>query len=304
MFINRDRSNKKRKVDASVTDDFDTPVLRRSTRKRTESQDAPSVRSMFPTPSSTTKKKGRDKDRRESKISSKDSVTQTPKSKLNFLIEPKPTLLTLPYLAVQNIFSHMDVTSLEQLSQTCSYFDQLINGKYLTSLCVPFDAHFLKEISTTNVVEKKPLLKLKCPKSAELFKVVYDDVDVPSVKTQMMSQMSVHRVLVDITPNINTDYMIHLQLSFLNLEELREIDLIPDTTSATHPLVHHRGHNCFDFAILKHLSMNSWLDNVTKFSIMIPMGDSHYYIDSYLGPNTMPNLRELEVVVASRGNLR
>ena len=299
MFINRDRSNKKRKV----TEDVATPVLRRSTRRRTETQDTP-VRSIFPTPSSTNKKKGRDKDIRESKISSKDLVTQNPKSKLNSLIEPKPTLLTLPYLVVQTLLSHLDVTSLEQLSKTCSFFDQLINGKYLTSLCVPFDAHFLKEISTTNVVEKKPLLKLRCPKSEELFKVVYDDVDVPSVKTQMMSQMSVHRVLVDITPNINTDYMIHLQLSFLNLEELREIDLIPETASATHPLVHHRGHNCFDFAILKHLSMNSWLDNVTKFSIMIPMGDSHYYIDSYLGPNTMPNLRELEVVVASRGNLR
>ena len=229
MFNNGDRSNKKRKVD--------TPVLRRSTRRRKERQDTP-VRSMFPTPDSTTKKKGRDKDKRESKISSEDVVTQNPKSKLNFLIKPTPTLLTLPYLAVQTIFSHMDVTSLEQLSQTCSYFDQLINGKYLTSLCVPFDAHFLKEISTTSVVEKKPLLKLRCPKSEELFKVVYDDVDVPSVKTQMMSQMSVHRVLVDITPNINTDYMIHLQLSFLNLEELREIDLIPETATATYPLVH------------------------------------------------------------------
>ena len=294
MFNNRDRSNKKRKVD--------TPVLRRSTRRRTERQDTP-VGSMFPTPGSTTKKKGRDKDKRESKISSEDLVTQNPKSKLTFLIKQSPTLLTLPYLAVQTIFSHMDVTSLEQLSKTCSFFDQLINGKYLTSLCVPFDAHFLKEISTTNVVEKKPLLKLKCPKSAELFKVVYDDVDVPSAKTQMMSQMSVHRVLVDITPNINTDYMIHLQLSFLNLEELREIDLIPETATATYPLVH-RGHNHFDVAILKHLSMNSWLNNVTKFSVMIPMGDPYYYIESYLGPNTMPNLRELEVVVASRGNLR
>ena len=84
---------------------------------------------------------------------------------------------------------------------------------------------------------------------------------------------------------------------------MREIDLIPETATATYPLVH-RGHNHFDVAILKHLSMNSWLNNVTKFSVMIPMGDPYQYIESYLGPNTMPNLRELEVVVASRGNLR
>ena len=97
--------------------------------------------------------------------------------------------------------------------------------------------------------------------------------------------------------------MIHLQLSFLNLEELREIDLIPETASATYPLVH-RGHTNFDVAILKHLSMNSWLKNVTKFSIMIPMGDLYYHIESYFKKCLMPNLTELEVVVSSRGNLR
>ena len=143
----------------------------------------------------------------------------------------------------------MDVDSLEQLGQTCSYFDQLINGKYLTSLNVPFDAHFLKEVSSTNTIEKKPLLKLKCPKSRESFREVYKD---EPAKSQMMSQMSVDHVLSDNTSKTNTDYMIHLQLSFLSLEELREVDLLPEGLDEPDFDVS-RSHNSFDNVIFRHL---------------------------------------------------
>ena len=190
-------NNKNWKVDTNV------PVLRRSSRRRNflaaKTADTFSLISKFPTPTSTIKKKlsviGK-----ESKKFKKAGDGPSAARKLFFEKPPAPTLLTLPYLALQNCMSHMDVETLEQLSKTCSYFDQLINGKYLTSLEVPFDAHFLKEVSSTNTIEKKPLLKLKCPKSRESFRHAYKDElpygsVPPSDKLQLMSQMSVHHVL-------------------------------------------------------------------------------------------------------------
>ena len=74
----------------------------------------------------------------------------------------------------------------------------------------------------------------------------------------------------------NTDYMIHLQLSFLSLEELREVDLLPEGLDEPDFDVS-RSHNSFDSVIFKHLFTSGWLKNVTKFSCIIVMEDHNQF---------------------------
>ena len=149
------------------------------------------------------------------------------------------------------------------------------------------------------------MLRLTCPKSKESFGIVFKDQPaaqgiVPPSPQTTMSDMSVHRVISDSKQDI-TDYLIHSQLSILNLEKLREIDLIPKEHSA-HPLQSSRiyeGYKSFDVSIMKHLSLNSWLTNVTSLSIMV---DTTFFLEDYV--NKMPNLQELELVIAAKTGLR
>ena len=313
-----DKSNKKFKADDTTNDNeassssassnlVETPVLRRSARRSqiVEIKDPIVSSSVFQTPPSTTKKRGRKKGivgnkktvveiLSEVEVASKQQITETP-----------PSLLTLPALALEILMSYIDVKSLESLGQTCSFFDLLINGTYLTSLSLPFDAHFLKEVYNTGTIEKKPLLRLTCPKSKESFGIVFKDQPaaqgiVPPSPQTTMSDMSVHRVISDSKQDI-TDYLIHSQLSILNLEKLREIDLIPKEHSAN-PLQSSRiyeGYKSFDVSIMKHLSLNSWLTNVTSLSITV---DTTFFLEDYV--NKMPNLQELELVIAAKTGLR
>ena len=55
----------------------------------------------------------------------------------------------------------------------------------------------------------------------------------------------------------------------------------------------------FDVSIMKHLSLNSWLTNVTSLSIMV---DTTFFLEDYV--NKMPNLQELELVIAAKTGLR
>ena len=81
---------------------------------------------------------------------------------------PAPTLLSLPFCAISRLLLCLDIESLEKLSSTCYYFDQLIQGRFLTSIDFPFSASFIKEISSSTYFDKKPLLKLRCKKTLQL----------------------------------------------------------------------------------------------------------------------------------------
>ena len=290
--------------------DANTPVLRRSTRKRSRVAENP-----FPTPPTTNKKKAREK------------VPLQPKNfqiKVQKLILPpklEPTLITLPVLVLKKLLLYIDVKSLEVLSKTCSYFDLLINGQFLPSLSIPFDAHFLKEIYQTDVIEKKPLLQLKCAKSRESFGHVFigdrdptssypvfsDDRSTHGRKVLMMARMSIHNVVKEDLSTEMTDYLIYSQLSLLNLDKLREVDLLPEDVdefsidaNTVHRYPHHKRYKQFDFSILHHLEVNSWLTNVSRLSIMIFLDIDPVYIEDFIQPEKMPNLQELEIAVTSR----
>merc|ERR1719228_2225147 len=120
-------------------------VLRRSTRKRPTH---PSFSSVFETPPLSSKKSRK--------------TTST-----CFSTNPDATLITLPSLVLKKLLLYLDVDTLESLSNTCSFFDSLIAGRFLTSINFPFSSEFTAELAATKLVEKKPLLKLKCKKSRD-----------------------------------------------------------------------------------------------------------------------------------------
>merc|ERR1719186_2573534 len=123
-----------------------TPVLRRSVRKRSNPAAVSPV---------TSAKKPR--------------KSQVPLPKL------PPTLLSLPYCAISRLLLHLDVDSLEHLRATCSYFDQLIAGRFLPSIDFPLTVDVINEVMTTVLIEKKPLLKLRCKKSKDEVQIFPDD---------------------------------------------------------------------------------------------------------------------------------
>ena len=76
----------------------------------------------------------------------------------------------------------------------------MINGRYLTTLNLPFGEEFLNDIKESKIYEKKPVLRLQCKNPLSLF--VDSSVEV-------------------------MQYTIKSQLSLLNLSKVRELDLVP-----------------------------------------------------------------------------
>ena len=94
---------------------------------------------------------------------------------------------------------------MEALSQTCSHFDLMINGRYLTTVIFPFAGGFLKDIEQSQIFEKKSVLRLEC-------------------KNNFASN---HLNMFVESSSFTKDYLIETQLSLLNMTKLREVDLFP-----------------------------------------------------------------------------
>lgn len=176
-------------------------VLRRSTRKRALPV---SFSSVFATPPPSSKKSRK----------TTSAILST---------NPVPTLVTLPSLVIRKLLLYLDVDTLENLSLTCSFFDSLIAGQFLTSTNFPFCSEFTAELATNRLVEQKPLLKIKCKKSRDVFSLF------PSID-EFSRPMSIHKMILDSFHNNHlSEYMVHSQLSLLSLEKLREVDLVPES---------------------------------------------------------------------------
>ena len=139
---------------------------------------------------------------------------------------PVPSLITLPCLVLRKLLLYCDVDTLEKLSTTCSYFDQLISGRFITSLDFPLALDFINEVAATSRLEKKPLLKICCKKSDE-------KLLIPSF----------------------SEYMFHSQLAFLSLHKIRELDLVPEDLSKIHAMNHstRMKYLKFDSRLLHHI---------------------------------------------------
>ena len=91
-----------------------------------------------------------------------------------------------------------DVDTLEKLRKTGSYFDQLISGRFITTLYLPSPLDFINVVAASSRLEKKPLLKIRCKKSDKQFIFYF------------------------------SDYILDCQLAFIFLDKLRKLDLVPE----------------------------------------------------------------------------
>ena len=203
--------------------------LRRSKRKLASINDDSTK---FDTPPPTTKKakkakvsskkakKAKVSIKRAKKVSAKDST------KLELSNPVRATLMSLNYDVQDKLLQYLDVQvrlsnnitfsseilffnlqSLEALSKTCSHFDLMINGRYLTSVSFPFGGRFLNDIEKSQIFEKKSVLRLECK----------NNLSSPHFDMSMFVETSLAA----------KQYLIQTQLSLLNLSKVREVDLVP-----------------------------------------------------------------------------
>jgi len=312
-----ERPSKRRKGTSELTDieneseDSDpatsssTPVLRRSKRlsnvvqieDKEQSEEVQPKESIFPTPPATVKRRGRKSTKIvpiQLDIEQKNSPSRSKLKKIHKpILAPvdKPTLFSLPKLVQEHLFSLLDVSSLEALGKTCSFFDAAINGDFLTSLSIPFDEQFVKEIKDTRVVEKKPLLRLVCNKSQSAF------------TNQFASATSIYNVIFE-SKTDSMDYLLQIQLSLLQLDKLRELDMLPESIHQGQFQHYHQQpklyetYKNFDTSLLSLLKASNSLANLSRLCILV---DSSFFIEEYM--KYMPNLQELDLSIISRTGL-
>ena len=75
---------------------------------------------------------------------------------------PALSLMSLPSDVHYLLLQYLDVRSMDRLARTCSHFDSLIRGRYLTSVSLPMRStdSFMKEVKKAQTIEKKPLLRI------------------------------------------------------------------------------------------------------------------------------------------------
>ena len=190
-------------------------------------------------------------------------------------------LTSLPNLVLSRLLQFLDVQSLESLSATCSMFDQLIAGQYLTSISIPFSHEFVSEMKTAKFIDKKPLLKLEIGKSKgiclqTMLRGYYANGDLPQI----------------------VDYLMESQLSLLDLGQLREIDLVLNTSSelACQDMVNI---TFFYVNVLLHPTNRFRFEHITRFHMM--MDDDIFFVLELV--SEMTNLIELGLHIHVPKNL-
>ena len=156
----------------------------------------------------------------------------------------------------------------------------MINGRYRTTVNLPFNEGILKEIKESEVFEKKPVLRLQC-------KSVADEDPL--------------HLFVDSGPGVK-EYLLESQLSLLNLSKVREVDLIPVNIQEEINFRSSAMWDCgqqFDQAILSQLAKEGCLSNISRLDILLSRED----ISRNLWKDFMPamvNLMELNITVLER----
>ena len=264
-------SNRKRKVEV---EEKPTPVLRRSLRLRNAMKEESSI---FETPPPSTKKP------RKSRV----TVIQSVSSQITRTVSntPPQTLMSIPYELQDYLFRYLDVEALEALSATCSHFDLMIKGRYLTSLSLPLDTVFLQELKATDTLEKKPLLRLECKKPRQ-------DKEDDFMSKFVDSQRSLR------------EYIIHSQMALLSLNKVREIDLLAEDFR-TEDLKKSSGmlecYQAFDKIILRQMLKLGNLKNISRLDIMILEEDFSQSVLKEFMPS-FENLLEVNITIGERKN--
>ena len=164
-------------------------------------------------------------------------------------------LLTLPVDIQDLLFKYLDVKSLEDLSKTCTFYDQMINGRYITTMTLPFKGDFLKELQKTEVIEKKPILRLE-----------FKEGEHGNMLQSQAEQLK--------------KYVVESQMPLLSVHLVREIDLmprfIPGHDQISPDEVRRWQNSEIEMSMLTHLSNQGVLKNISMLDLLListEMGD-------------------------------
>ena len=209
---------------------------------------------------------------------------------------PPPSLLSLPYDVQDLLTRYLDVKSLEALAQTCSHFDLMINGRYLTSVNIPFNLKgFMAEVMRSEVLEKKPLLRLECKK--------LDSDRIPQPGGQDIISCQGDSLIRFMDSGFQMkQYVLEFQMGLLSLSSVREVDLVPDNirnqVASISPVMWECAED-FDHVILSHLAGLGALKNISRLDILLGIEDiSHDLWKKYLP--SLTSLLELNITVLER----
>jgi len=215
--------------------------------------------------------------------------------------KPPATMMTLPWEVQFELTRYLDVASLEALSQTCSHFDSLINGRYLTTINLPFTINggFMNEIKKSKVIEKKALLRLECKKPRNDLSSLQEHL--PSILSQDSHYSHSLYQFVD-TCHVVKQYVLETQLDLLDLSKLRELDFVPENIRQEVSNFTVSMMECalsFDHIIASRLGRVGALANISRLDIMLGLEETgHDLWKKYLP--SLNNLLELNIVVLER----
>ena len=183
------------------------------------------------------------------------------------------TFLGLHFEVLDHLLKFLDVKSMEALGRTCSQMDLLINGRYLTSVKLPFPKRgaFMKEIKAAEVIEKKPVLKVVVPRA---------------------------RSHVEF---LEGRYQLDTHLCLLSLKKVREVDLfpgkIPESPLSQAMIRAQKWSESqeFDRIILDRLSDLGALRNISRLTITFHESTQGLFIEQMMPALT--NLQEFNLFV-------
>ena len=279
-----------------------SPVLRRSKRLSQPLLIEDLDVNVFATPPLTDIKKRKGQPRKSMDRDHKSLSKLKARKIVATVSKPTPTIYDLPHLAMERILNLLDVKGIEALSQTCSYFDQLISGNFITSLNFPFDESFIEAINSTKSMDKKPLLRLVCNKSKTFVNDLNVDSSNKSTSLSLVKNCSIQKIIASACSE-TIEYLVYSQFSLLSLNQLRELDLCPEENSSR--LLNYESNKTLDnykqldITILKNLQYSNCLTNLTKLDIVL---DNSFNADECL--DHLPNLRELGIVMCGKTGMK
>ena len=188
------------------------------------------------------------------------------------LSPPRLSLMTLPSDVHYLLLQYLDVTSMRRLALTCSHFDSLIKGRYLTSVSLPMLStdSFMKEVKKAQTIEKKPLLRILRRKPVSM-------------------NSSYYAWCYETNPKV-----VDFQICLLNLEKVQEVEFGPKkkvcevtetTARAWADLV------VVDKFIFTRLSALGALRNISRLDVTIP--EENYA--KYLWKEIIPEVKLLKL---------
>jgi len=211
---------------------------------------------------------------RRKKICVQSSCGSAQKSLSTVILPPPPLhLLDLPYNILESLLQYLDVSSLQALSTTCSFFSNLVSGGAIVSLDFPWSPSFTAELAETATIEKKPVYRLTSLKK--------DDTNVPDDE------------------DVFVEYFVSTQLALLSLKKLRELYLVPThlqlqdgSTSTPAERARIASFVQFDKILLRQISSLGGLFNITRLEVLL---DRHCYLDQFM--QYLPNLLHLGMTI-------